>query len=269
MKIWVQSMSSYRFDPIFDDYGRIIEEQCKRAVRPGTEVYVTGVPKLMKGMTDKYKSVMTYHNIQNLNNMLKAQEQGYDAFFITCSFDVGMEEGREMLEIPVVGLAHASLFMAAMLGELFAIVTCEPYIAERYRQMVTRYGLVQKFLQGPYVAPISEWELAESLGKDTSDVAEKFKVVARKAVAEGASVIVPVPAVISQLFGKEGGLTKLDGATVLDPITVGVKMAEMMIDLKKLGIEVSRTLQVGGSLGKEAMDACLETYSSLYNFDNM
>ena len=266
MKIWYQSMSTYRYDPVFDEYGKTLEEQCKRALRPDTEVYVTGVPTVMPEI-DRYKSIMTYHSSQMLNQMLKAEKEGYDAFVIGCSFDVGMDEGREMLSIPVVGIAHANLYMAAMLGELFTVVTCEPYIAERYRQMVTRYGLQQKFMRGPYVFPITEWELAEALSKDPAPVAEKFKAVAQKAVADGASVIIPVPAFINQLFFKTGGLTNLDGATVLDPVAVAVKLAEMLADLKKIGIEVSRTLQVYGSPGKELLNKCLETYAPVFKID--
>ena len=266
MKIWVQSLSSYRYNPIFDEYGRMIEEQCAAAARHGTEVYVTGVPLMMKG-TDQFKSIMYFNNVQNLKNMLRAQKEGYDAYVIACSFDEGFSEGREMLDIPVVGLAHANLSMAAMLGEQWAIVTCQQCIAERYRQMIVNYGLEAKYLNGPYIAPFSEWDIAENLGGDTSEMSAQFKQVGRKAVADGASVIVPIPSLISQLFQKEGGLTKLDGATVLNPITVSIKMAEFLVDLKSLGIEVSRTLQVGGSPSVETMAECFETYGNLINFE--
>jgi len=266
MKIWYQTASTYRYDPLFDEYGRTLEEQCKRALRPDTEVYVTGVPKLIIEI-DRFKSPMYYHTAQILNNMLKAEREGYDAFVSGCSFDPGMDEGREMLSIPVVSIGHANLYMAAMLGELFAIITCLPWIAERYRQLVRGYGLQSKYLRGPYVFHILEKELAAALSKDPTPVAKKFRAVAEKAVADGASVIIPVPAFINQLFYKAGGLTNLDGATVLDPVAVAVKLAEMLADLKKIGIEVSRTLQVYGSPGKELLNKCLETYSPVFKID--
>jgi len=266
MKIWYQTMSTYRYDPVFDTYGKLLAEQCKRALRPDTEVYVTGVPVVMPEI-DRYKSIMTYHSSQMLNHMLRAEKEGYDAFVIGCSFDVGMDEGREMLSMPVVGIAHSNIYMAGMLGEQFAIVTCEPYIAERYRQMITRYGLQSKHLRGPYVFPITEWELAEALNKDPKPVADKFIEVAKKAVADGASVIIPVPAFINQLFYKAGGLTNLDGATVLDPVAVAAKVAETLADLKKIGIEVSRTLQVYGCPGPELLKKTFDTYAPVFKID--
>ena len=265
MRIWFQTATSYRYEPVYDEYGKTLEEQCRRVVRPDTEVYVTGLPvHLREG--DRYKSVLYYHMSQNMNNMLKAEKEGYDAFVIGCSFEFGMDEGREMLNIPVVGMTHTNLHMAAMLGELFAIVTSTPYTAEKYRQMIARYGLQSKHLRGNYIFPVVPEEWANAL-KDPEPVAEKFKVVARRAIADGASVIIPTPAFISGVFYKIGGLTSLDGALILDPVAVAVKFAEMMVDLKKIGIEVSRKLQVYGSPGKELLDKILETYAPVFKID--
>jgi len=251
-----------------DQYGKILEDQCRRAARPGTEVYVTGVPRMLRG-TDQYKILMYYNNLQNFANMRRAQDEGFDAYVIACSYDVGLSEGREMLDIPVVGLAQANLALATMLGELYAVVTCQQCIAERYRQMINGYGYSAKFLHGPYIAPFSEWDLALSLGGDTSKLATAFKAVAQKAVADGASVIIPVPTLISQLFHLGGGLHTIDGATVLDPMVVALKTAEYLVDLKSIGIEVSRKLQVGGSPGFEKLAECFRVYGDIVNFDLM
>lgn len=265
MKIWYQTMSPYRYDPDFDEYGKTIEEQCRRASRPGTEVYVEGVSVFMPEI-DRFKSLMYYHTSQTVNQMLKAEKEGYDAFINGCSFDTAVDEGREMLSIPVVGIAHTNLHIAAMLGELFTIVTCEPYIAERYRQLIVRYGLQSKYLQGNYVFPIIEPDIARAL-KEPGPLAEKFKAVAEKAVADGASVIIPIPVHISQLFYKIGGLTNLNGALVLDPIAVAVKFAEMLVDLKKLGIEFSKTFQVYASPGRDLLMKAREMYAKVFKIE--
>ncbi len=132
--------------------------------------------------------------------------------------------------------------------------------------MIIRYGLQSKHLRGNYFFPITGAELAEAL-KNPEPVAEKFKAVARKAVADGASVIIPVPGYISGLFHKTGGLTNLDGALVLDPVAVVVKVAEMLVDFKKVGIEVSRKLQVYGSPGKTLLKKTFETYRSVFKIE--
>ena len=258
VKIWYQTLTTYRYDPVWDEYGKALEEQCKRAASPDTEVYVTGVPLIGKDR-DKYKFIMYYHKLQCLNNMLRAEREGYDVFVIGASEDPGLVEGRGMLGIPVVGIAQASLYVAGMLGELFAIVTSPHNLVEMYRQRVREYGLEGKYLRGDYSLDVPEVEIAKSL-KDPALLATKFKEVAKRAVGDGASVIVPLPPFIYNLFYRTGGLTNLDGATVLDPVAVAVIVGEMFVHLKKVGIEVSRMYQVYSYPGKEAVQQILEKY---------
>ena len=36
MKIWYQSASAYRYEPVWDDYGQTLEAQCRRILHPET-----------------------------------------------------------------------------------------------------------------------------------------------------------------------------------------------------------------------------------------
>ena len=266
MKIWYQTLTSYRYDPLWEDYGKIMEEQCKRAARPDTEVYVTGVP-VMVPEVDQFKSLMLYNYAgQGLNNMLKAEKEGYDAIVIGCSYDVGMDEGREMLNIPVVAITHASLHVASMLGELYAIVTCTPYLYEQYRQLIIRYGLQQKFLPGNYIYNVTEPEIAKAM-KNPEPLAKKFMTMVEKAVADGASVIIPTPVLVSQTLYKTGWKNYVNGALVLDPVAVAIKTAEFLVDMQKIGMGVSRKLRVYGSPGKELLKKALEKYTPAFKIE--
>ena len=258
-------MTSYRYDPLWDDYGKITEEQIKKVARPDTEVYVTGVP-VMVHEVDQFKSLMVYNYVgQALNNLFKAEKEGYDAFVIGCSYDVGMDEGREMLDIPVIGITHACLHAASMLGELYAIVSCTPYLYEQYRQMIIRYGFQQKFLPGHYIYNVAEPELAKAL-KEPEPLAKKFRALIDKAVDDGASVIIPTPVLVSQTLFKAGWPTDV-GALVLDPVAVAIKTAEFYVDLKRVGIEVSRKLRVYGKPSKEVLERALEAYKPVFKID--
>lgn len=264
VRIWYQTGSTYRYDSSREAYGKMLEEQCKRAARPDSEIYVTGVPVTQAGV-DRYKSLMYYHTNQMLNGMLRAEKEGYHAVVIGNSYDIGFDEAREMLNIPVVAIAHSSFHTATMIGELFAVLTCEYHIAERYRQMIRRYGMENKFL-GNYIYPIPEIELIRGV-KEPAAVMEKFKAVAEKAVADGASVLISVPAPIYGLFYQTGGLTDINGATLLDPVAVSIKMAEFLVDLKKLGIDISRKLGVHGSPGKELLQKTFKIYASAFRIE--
>ncbi|MFC1930013.1 aspartate/glutamate racemase family protein [Chloroflexota bacterium] len=237
MKIWYQSSSSYGYEPVFDKYGKTLEEQCKRILRPDTEVHVSGIPVMIREVA-VYKSLVYYQTIQSLNNMLKAEREGYDAFVIGCTVDMGLEEGKSLINIPVVGISETSYHLAMTLGRLFAVVTTLPHLVQVYAEEVERYGLCSRYLPGPYVFPASEEELAIALD-NPKPIMTKFAATAEKAIADGASVIIPSPGFLATLAYKSG-LTEVQNALVLDTISVAVKTAEMLVDLKKIGIEPSR-----------------------------
>lgn len=264
MKIWYQTASSYRYEPVFNDYGKTLEEQCRRVLRPDTELYVTGVPVFMRE-EDRYKIIRYYHVSQVLNNMLRAEREGYDAFIIGNTMEFGMDEGRGLVRIPVLGISQTSYFMAALLGEKFAIVTTQDYFLEQYRQQVERYGLASKLLKGHYYFSMSEDELAESV-KDPMPVVQKFREQAERAVAEGASVIIPTPGLLPPLLFK-AGVTNIGGATVLDSISVVAKFAEMMVDLKAIGIDFSRRLGVYALPDDSLRKELLERYSKVFRIE--
>ena len=54
---------------------------------------------------------------------------------------------------------------------------------------------------------------------------------------------------------------------MLDPVAVALKMAEMLVDLKKIGIEVSRKLGVAGSPGAELLKQTFATYAKAFRID--
>ncbi len=261
MKIWYQTDTAYRYDEVWEPYGRTIEEQCKRVLRPDTEVYVTGVP-LCTREQGQFRLATHFHRTQVLGIMLKAQKAGYDVFCSGSTIDIGIDEGREILSIPAIGIFQANLQMAALLGERFAIVTSAYHLLERYRRLINAYGFQSKYLGGNYVLPAESSEVSQAL-KDPNPLAIKYKELAKRAVADGASVIIPVPAYVSQLFFRTGGLTELNGATVLDPVAVVAKTAEMLVDLKKIGITFSRSPGVYATMSEEVLKRTLETYAKV------
>lgn len=264
MKIWYQSASGYRHEPVWDTYGRTLEEQCRRIVRPGTEVYVTGIPVMVRDV-ENWRSLQYYQNIQTLNNMHRAQREGYDAFVIGCTLDVGLAEGKSMLDIPVVGISETAYHMAMTLGRMFAVVTSSPALWEAYGEQVDRYGVRSRYVPGPYIVHASEEEIAIALA-DPGPLLERFKEAARRAVADGASVIVPSPAFLATLAHR-AGLTHVDDALVLDTISVAVKQAEALADLRRIGIGPSRRIGVYSQPASAMAQESMARLASVFRMD--
>jgi Asp/Glu/hydantoin racemase len=195
--------------------------------------------------------------------MRRAEQEGYDAFVIGCTLDVALAEGKSMLDIPVVGISEASYRMAMTMGRLFAIVTSSPAFTEVYGEQVERYGVAGRYVRGPYMVRASEEEIATALVRP-QPLIEKFTVAAQKAVDDGASVIVPAPAFLSTLAHR-ARLVQVDGALVLDTVSVAVKTAEMMAGLRAAGVVPSRRIGVyckpDDALERESYERIGEVFS--------
>ncbi|MCF8077924.1 MAG: aspartate/glutamate racemase family protein [Desulfobacterales bacterium] len=261
MKIWYQSASSYGFEPVFEGYGKALEEQCRRAAAPGTEVHVKGIQVMAKDIV-KYKAPQYYQKIQILNNMLQAQAEGYDAFAIGCTLDDALEEGKAFVDIPVVGIAESGFHQAMMLGGFFAVITNTIAFCNVFEEQAQKYGATRKFLPGPYICTATGEEIAEAIDHPDPLMAKVFPV-AEKAVEDGASVLLFNPTYLATLAYR-AGVAQMRKAVVLDTVSILVKTAEMMAGLKRIGIESSRQIGVCCKPDKEKRLQILESYKKVF-----
>ena len=72
-----------------------------------------------------------------------------DAAIIACFSDPGLMEIRREVAFPVIGIAEAALFTAAMRGSRFSIVTVAPSSVPGINRLVAEYGLAHR-LGGVY-----------------------------------------------------------------------------------------------------------------------
>lgn len=240
MKIWYQMGGTYRYGEFYSDFGKRLESRVSEIVRSDTEVYITGLPK-MDPILAESRFCEFYHNNQIINNAMRAEEEGYDAFVIAFPMDGALKECREILNIPVVGIFQTACLAASMLGYRFTCVTGSAHLSERYRQMADGYGFADRYLPGNYI-----FEMGGREGQyHDYDKAEYFRAgfteAGRRAIEDGASVLIPLSnGVLSQAYAC--GLTKsgIDGVPVLDSVACVLKATEAMVDLQKMGVRVSR-----------------------------
>ena len=65
--------------------------------------------------------------------------RGYDAVGLAVSFDCGLQAIRELLDVPVVGLAEASVGQALKSGGRFAVVSFAPRTQPLYVKLMQNY----------------------------------------------------------------------------------------------------------------------------------
>src|SRR5574341_1515859 len=157
---------------------------------------------------------------------------------ITHFQDAGLAEVKSVVDIPVLGLGETTLFHACTLGRKLGLVTINPVFIPWHEDQVIRYGL-QSRVVGVRAVTATVKDFIDAFA--TKEAFQKLKPLwereCRILLDAGADVIVPAGGLPMMLFG--GG--EMDGAPVVNGITVIAKSAEMAIKLRKHGAgKVSR-----------------------------
>jgi len=211
-----------------DSFDELILETINKIKRPDAEAKVV---HLSKGPTH-----LEYHYYEHLNmdETLKwvvwAEKEGYDAVVIGCFYDSGLREARELVSIPVIGPAEASMHVASTLGHKFSIIVGRRKCIPKMESNVYQYGLERK-LASFRVINFTVTKMAEEPEK----LKEAILNAAKQAIeGDGAEVIV-LACTIQSGFMRE--LIEKLRVPVLDAVVISWKYAEMMADLhRKMGL---------------------------------
>jgi allantoin racemase len=164
-----------------------------------------------------------------LTKAIEAEQSGADAVIIDCMADPGLYAARELVSIPVVGPAQASMHLAAMLGHRFSVLTVSEQDVPEVAERAARYGLSAKLASArPFSIPVL------ALDDDVDQTVSALVEVAEKAVREdGAHVVIPGCTGLAGLASRiQAGLAARNcEVPVLDPPCVALKLAESLVDL--------------------------------------
>ncbi len=176
-----------------------------------------------------------------IRNAVEAERQKYDAIAITHFQDAGLAEMKSVVDIPVLGLGETTLFHACTLGRKLGLVTINPAFIPWHEDQVMRYGLTSRVVGVRAVdAKITDFMAAFSRQDAYESLKEKWDRECRKLLDAGADVIVPAGGLPMMLYAAQPG-ANIDGAPIVNGITLIAKTAEMVIKLRKIaGTSVSR-----------------------------
>lgn len=231
MKIWFQSATPLGRNPIYDRYQEAFLAQVKKAARPDTEVKYSGVDVQVPRIDSCY--YFEYMNAsQILNNAVLAEKQGCAAFAVTCMRSPVYIEAQEIVDIPVVYIKECALSFSLMYAKKFAFISYADGPLIRRAEETRRIGFTDRLLPGGSIG-VSLEEVAKSFD-DPDPILRSVQEVSKKAVKEGAELLIPACNCLSVLLA-ERGLREVEGIPILDNTTLLVKMTETMVDLKTLG----------------------------------
>jgi Asp/Glu/hydantoin racemase len=231
----------------------------------GHRNYLAALLPHMKACTDpdfelEFKtmtpSITTVHALSEfrfsrevIRGAIQAEREGYDVFFMNHFQDVGLYDARASVNIPVLGLGEATLLHACTLGRMLGLLAINPAFIPTHTEQVHRYGLQQRIAGIRAInANIGDYMEAFASPAKKAELRAIFEREARRLIDGGADVIVPTGGIPMMLFGNEPG-ANIDGAPIVNGVTVVIKAAEMAVKLKRLGGAVaSRHPQSGFAL---------------------
>ncbi len=236
MKIWCQSCTSIGVDDVFKPYYESLQKHAKRVCRSDTVCEFHGQDKTIPGV-DRSRTAWHLATTGSLRNAILAEKQGFDAYVMISTPDVGFKETREVVDIPVVFITQATLHFSLLLAPNFAFIAHNELLYSPYPELAERYGLKAYMVPGGYLN--MSYNDFSVMWQKPQPYIDAFKQKAKEIVARGATLLFPVALPLSQWLIDQS-IREVDGATILDPLCIALKTAEVMVDLQKMGIKRSR-----------------------------
>ncbi len=167
-----------------------------------------------------------------IESFRQAEKQGYHAVVPLGMLDLGVDGGKSAVDIPVVGPMEAALHIACLLGDRFGLIIYHEKLLAFNRAIVRRYGMEERIVG----FGVSGFDLPD-LTAHRDEVVQNFVNEAKKLVANGAEVIIPMGISQCPVHIKPDWLQAQLGVPVVEGIGAPIRLAAM---LAGLGLKQSR-----------------------------
>ncbi len=218
-------------------YDAIITETLHAYAAEGTELAISHLEGCPQDIDYYYNKHLMETAV--FEQVMRAEEEGFDAVIIGCCYDPGVRVARELVDIPVIGPLEASMQMAGYFGHSYAIVT-DHHKAVPYLEDVVRVTGLGGNCRG--VRCVNWW--VKDMVNDPDAVARDTIEVSRRVLEETrAETIVMGCTIVAACFQRHllGGGVRPE-FPILNPNLLALKMAEPLADLRQRGsLHMART----------------------------
>jgi allantoin racemase len=162
--------------------------------------------------------------------IIEAEQDGMDAVIINCMGDPGMQAGREVVRMPVIGPCEATMHLAAMLGHTFSVITVMKSLRPSFENRAKIYGLQDK-LASVRAVEIPVLELEDDRDRLVNLLADEAQLAIEQDGAHvmlfGCTGMIGAAQAVEDELGRRG----YPDVPVLDSMVWAVKMAEAIADM--------------------------------------
>ena len=260
MRIWHQSFTVLEDVPA---YTARVRQHVDRVKRPDTQIDLHGLkpgtyPADYPGDDLGFSFLFAMHANQWAANALAAAREGYDAFAMCTMIDPLFRELKTIVDIPVIAAGEVCFHLASMNGYRFGMLLFMDRVIPRYHEQVRLCGLTERCVA---IRPTGLTFADVMAGFEKPGPAiDRFRAAARELIAAGADVIIPGEIPMNVLLASEG-VTRVDGALVMDGLGATIKMTEAMVEMKSaIGLGHSRHGFFNAAPRPERTAAVMEFY---------
>lgn len=217
-------------------YDDKIKDICEKVKRSGTEIVVEHNKRGIPFIRHAYFQMLMVPDV--VERVIHAEKEGFDGVFVSCCFEPGVKEAREVVDIPVVGGSVPAVFLARQLGQKFGFIT------DTKRADAQTYDLFKQYKLDIEMVGLDSVQLGiEEIAQSPEKNFERAVTLARKMVSDGADVIINGCTVVSAFFSQYTITEDLKNIPIIDANVASIKTLEMMVDLHEtLGLTVSRNI---------------------------
>ena len=232
MRLWYQSLTRPEAWPA---YNAALRRMLENAADPGTSFEIHGIIQ-RGGIGDQYRSLEFIETIEVLENVARAEEQGFDAVLLGNIADPGLRPAREMASMPVLGLCESALFTACQMGASIGLVVSNDKHHGKVVENVALHGLGSRVVtvERMKVDRLVDLDAAFSPGEARERILGQFLDAAALCVAKGAEVVIPAVGVAMVLLADAGIHDAGQGTPVLNGAVALLKAGESAVKLNRL-----------------------------------
>jgi allantoin racemase len=206
---------------ISEDVTAIMAAEARRSASPGTEIAAVTARFGALYIENRIEASIASHAVLDA---LAEHGAGADAVIISAFGDPGLGAARELVDVPVVGIAEAAFLMAWTLGRRYAIVAMTKRLGTWFRECAIEHGLDGRLVN------------VRALDVPVTDIASAKEQLRDRLVAECLAAVDEDAAEVVILGGGPiAGLAREAAAQIpvpaLDGVSCGVRLAEALVGL--------------------------------------
>jgi len=209
-------------------WNKVFEKSARAVVFSETEIVVKNIKEAPPAIETEFDVSKAAPYV--VDEVIKANKEGFNAIIIACSDDPGLSAAREVSEALVLGIGETSLIIGALLGSKIAWIS--PSIASKpiKERIATLTGLQNRVV---YIS---------GLGIKVLDVLKNLDIIKQKLLEEATKAVnqYGVDVIVlgsGSLTGLGSEITEKLHVPVVDPVPTTVKVAESLV---KLGLSHSK-----------------------------